>query len=137
MAMSFRQLWASGEPSQFQTISGFLRRHALSTPLDTFVLLDHIGERYRTARRLVMMKEVWADDPVGEPKHVIRAEQVIEDWLYSGPFHANKTKIERVKRWSTTSYGFCLAKAIRAMVGVMWELHIVVVGATAGLPAAA
>ncbi len=62
-------------------------------------------------------------------KDVVRARQVIEDWLYSGPFHAKKDKVERVKRWSPTSYGFTLAKAIHEIAGVMWELQIIVMGA--------
>jgi hypothetical protein len=75
-----------------------------------------------------MMKCVWADDPMGEPKDVIRARQVVDDWLYSGPFHAKKDRIERIKRWTPTSYEFTLTKAIRAIVGVVWELHIIVMG---------
>jgi hypothetical protein len=105
--------------------------------VDVVVLLDVLGDRYKTAAREVMMKGVWGDDPIGEPKDVVRARQVIEDWLYSGPFHAKKDKIERVKRWSPTSYEFTLAKAIHAVVGVMWELQIIVMGPLGELTAVA
>jgi hypothetical protein len=74
--------------------------------------------------------------PGGKPKDVIRARQVIEDWLYSGPFHAKKDKIERVKRWSPTAYEFTVTKAIHAVVGVMWELQIIVMGALGELATA-
>ncbi len=138
MTMSFRQLWDTKEPTRFEAIRDLLRSHASPARggVDVVVLLDALGGRYKEATREVMMKGVWADDPVGEPKEVIRARQVIEDWLYSGPFHAKKDKIERVKRWSPTAYEFTLTKSIHAVVGVMWELQIIVIGALGELATA-
>jgi hypothetical protein len=95
------------------------------------VLLDVLGSRFKAATRAEMMRIVWEDDPMGEPKEVIRARQVIDDWLYSGAFHADKERIARVERWSATSYEFTLAKALHAIVGVIWELQIVVGGVLA------
>lgn len=139
MAMSFRQLWEDGEPAQFQTVRNLLRAHLLlpRDRVDTRLLLDVLGQRYRGARREVMMKDVWEDDPIGEPKAVIRAEQVVNDWLYSGPFHGDKDKIARVARWSDTAYELSLIKAINGITGVIWEMQIVVMGATGELSVAA
>lgn len=131
MTMSFRQLWDKKEPTRFEAIRHVLRSHTLTAPggVGTVVLLDVLGARFKEATRAVMMKDVWADDPLGKPKEVTRARQVIEDWLYSGPFHAGRDRIERVERWSPTAYEFTLTKAIHAVVGVMWELQIIVMGA--------
>jgi hypothetical protein len=139
MTMSFRQLWDNKEPTRFEAIRDLLRSHALPARggVDVVVLLDVLGGRYKEATRAVMLKGVWAHDPMGEPKDVICARQVIEDWLYSGPFHAKKDKIERVERWSPTAYEFTLTKAIHAVVGVMWELQIIVMGALGELVATA
>jgi len=129
--MSFRQLWDAKEPARFGAIRDLLRGHALPARdgVDIALLLDVLGSRYKDATRAVMMKGVWDDDLMGEPREVIRAQQVIEDWLYSGQFHAKRDKVARIERWSRTTYEFTLAKAIHLVVGVMWELHIVVIGA--------
>lgn len=131
MAMAFRQLWDNAESTRFEVIRDLLRSHARPARdgVDVVVLLDVLGSKYKGATRDVMMKQVWLGDPMGEPKEVTRSRQVIEDWLYSGPFHAKRDKIERVKRWSPTAYEFTLIKAIHSVVGVMWELQIVVMGA--------
>lgn len=133
MAMSFRQLWDASEPARFDAVRQLLRDKALPTREGSYmrVLLDVLGSRFKAATRAEMMRIVWEDDPMGEPKEVIRARQVIDDWLYSGAFHADKARVARVQRWSTTSYEFTLAKALHAIVGVIWELQIVVGGVLA------
>lgn len=131
MSMSFRQLWNDGEPARFQTVRQLLRDNALppGDEADVRLLLDVLGARFKDATRAEMMRIVWPDDPMGEPKEVIRARQVIDDWLYSGAFHADPDRIARVERWSPTAYEFTLAKALHGVVAVMWELHVVVEGA--------
>jgi hypothetical protein len=128
MSMSFRQLWDAKEPARFDAVRQLLRDHALPPryQVDVRVLLDVLGSRFKAATRSDMMRIVWEDHPLGKPKEVIRARQVIDDWLYSGPFHADEERIARVERWSSKAYEFTLAKALHAIVGVLWELLIVV-----------
>jgi hypothetical protein len=131
MSMSFRQLWDASEPARFDAVRQLLRGNARPPrdQVDVRVLLDVLGSRFKAATRSDMMRIVWQDDRLGEPKEVIRARQVIDDWLYSGPFHADEDRIARVGRWSSTAYEFTLAKALHAIAGVIWELQIVVGGA--------
>jgi hypothetical protein len=96
--------------------------------VDAVELLYEVGTRFKQATSEVMMKNVWKDDPVGEPINVIRARQVIDDWLYAGAFHTDEEKADRVRRWSPKTYEFTLAKAIHDVAYVMWELQIVVGG---------
>ncbi len=133
MSMSFRQLWGASEPARFDAVRQLLRDHVLPPrdQVDVHVLLDVLGNHFKAATRSDMMRIVWKDDPLGKPKEVIRARQVIDDWLYSGPFHADEDRIARVGRWSNTAYEFTLAKALHAIVGVIWELQIVVGGVLA------
>jgi hypothetical protein len=130
MSMSFRQLWDAKEPARFDAVRQLLRDHALlpRDQVDVRVLLDVLGSRFKAATRSDMMRIVWEDDPMGKPKEVIRARHVIDDWLYSGPFHADEERIARVERWSSKAYEFTLAKALHTIVGVLWELQIVVGG---------
>lgn len=124
MSMSFRQLWDAREPARFDAVRQLLRGNALPPRdgVDVRVLLEVLGCRFKAATRSEMMR-------LSEPKEVIRARQVIDDWLYSGPFHADEARVARVERWSSTAYEFTLAKAIHAIVGVIWELQIIVGGA--------
>jgi len=138
MSMSLRQLWAAIEPSRFSTVRSLLRDRA-SVPrdgVDVTILLDLLGKRYNAAGRSIVMKEVWSDDPVGEPGSAIRARQVVDDWLNGGQFHGEREKMERVERWSPTAYEFTFVKAVHDIVAVRWELQIVVMGALGGLTAA-
>lgn len=139
MSMSFRQLWMPKEPAQFHRVLGILRRRTKphSGDLDTRAVLDELGRRYRSARREVMMKHVWADDPVGEPKDTFDAERVIEDWLNGGRFHSDADAEARVASWSPLAYEWSLIKALHGVAGVMWELHFVVISVLASEPDAA
>lgn len=131
MTMTFRQLWSNKEPARFEAIRALLRNRALPAHdrVEVVPLLDLLGSRLKQAAAGEMMKHVWKDDPFGTPIEVTYARQVIDDWLYAGPFHADEEKIERVERWSPETYEFTLAKAIRSVSYVFWELHIVVGGA--------
>lgn len=126
MAMVFRQLWMQGEPARFNDMRNLLRRRAAPGASDVLTMLDLLGARYKAAAREVMMKNVWADDPMGEPISVVRAEQVIDDWLYSGPFHTDAEKVERVRAWSAVPYEYSLAKSILGVAAVMWEMDLIV-----------
>jgi len=141
MAMVFRQLWMQSEPARFNDMRNLLRRRALPEGgEDVVVMLDILGARYKAASREVMMKNVWEHDSMGEPISVVRAEQVIDDWLYSGPFHTDPEKVERVKSWSKDPYEYSLAKSIRGLAAVMWELDLIVqdaLGERAALAASA
>jgi hypothetical protein len=130
MMMTFRQLWSAKEPARFDATRALLRRHALPARdgVDAVELLDEVGTRFKQATSEVMMKNVWKDDPVGEPINVIRARQVIDDWFYAGAFHTDEEKAGRVRRWSPKTYEFTLAKAIHDVAYVMWELQVVVGG---------
>jgi hypothetical protein len=130
-AMTFRQLWDEKEPARFTAVRNLLRRHALPARggVDTAALLDVLGSRFRAATRLEMMRVMWSRDPLFEPNEVIRARQFIDDWMYGGAFHANTERAARLDRWVPVTYELTLAKALHAIVGVIWELHIVVGGA--------
>jgi hypothetical protein len=127
MMMTFRQLWITKEPARFDATRALLRSHALPAQdgVDAVEILDEIGTRFKLATSEVMMKDVWEDDPVGEPIDVIRACQVIDDWLYAGAFHTDEEKAERVGRWSPSTYEFTFAQAIHNVAYVMWELQVV------------
>jgi hypothetical protein len=139
MAMTFRQLWMTGEPAEFQGVRGMLRKRAKSPRdrVDVVVPLDELGRRYRDATREVRMKDVDRADPFGEPLRVHRARQVIDDWLYSGPFHTEPARVQRVQAWSRPGYEWALVESINEIASVMWELHLVVRGALAASSTAA
>lgn len=130
MTMTFRQLWMVREPARFETVRGVLRKRAAPQRGDVDVtrLLDELGRRYSRARKDEMMRHVWIDDPMGEPKEIFVAEQVIDDWLYGGTFHSDDGRAKRVRSWSKTQYEWSLIKSINALAAVMWELDIVVGG---------
>lgn len=131
MTMVFRQLWENGERAEFQSVRALLRKRAREAEggANTVLLLDLLGKRYKAAARAEMMRHVWADDPMGKPKEVFRARQVINDWLYAGPFHTDPEKVARVQSWSQPAYTYSLAEAIRRVAAVMWELDLIVQGA--------
>lgn len=133
MAMTFRRLWLQGEPARFELILRLLRDHARldSRGGEARRLLEHLGRRYRNAKREVLMRHVREDDPVGEPIRVFRAEDVIDDWLYSGPFHEDDDRAARVASWSPVGYEWSFIKGITGVAAVMWELHVVVVAVLA------
>jgi hypothetical protein len=126
MTMVFRQMWSKREPAQASKVLSVLRRHAVGP--STVSLLDEIGEHLRAAGRRELMKHVWIDDPMGTPKQVFRAAEVIDDWLYSGAFHTDLDKKAKVAGWSAASYEGSLIKGIADVAAVMWELDIVVGG---------
>jgi hypothetical protein len=131
MAMTFRHVWQPGEPANFDSIRSLLRSRAAPSRAgaEAVGLLDVLGKRFKEARREEMMKHVWEDDPMGKPKKVFRASQVVDDWINGYAFHKDSDKAERVASWSPTQYEWTLTKAINEFAGVIWELHIVVMGA--------
>lgn len=138
MAMTFRHLWQPGEPANFESIRSLLRDRAAPSPpgAEAVKLLDVLGKRFKDVRRKEMLKHVWADEPMGKPIKVFRATQVVDDWLNGYAFHKDTDKAERVASWSATQYEWSLIKAIHDFAGVMWELHIVLMGAVAAAEAA-
>jgi hypothetical protein len=139
MSMSFRQLWMQDEDAQFHRIHRILRQAVKpsSDGTDVVAVLDELGRRHRQARREVMMKHVWVDDPVGVPKQTFDAERVINDWLYGGQFHSDPEAAARVQSWSPVAYEWSLIKALQEVIGVLFELHLLVVAALAARPGAA
>jgi hypothetical protein len=130
MTMVFRQLWQDGEPARYETIRSLLRTHAKPTPRGTeaVALLDLLGSRFKRERRHVLMSHVWEDDPVGEPIRVFRAARVLDDWFNGVLFHPDEHKARSVRAWSPTAYEYSAVKSINRIAGVMWELHLVVMG---------
>lgn len=135
MAMTFRQLWQQGEPANFESVRAILRRRVAPSAegAEALALVDALGRSYKDARREVLMKHVWQDDPMGKPKEVFRTARVVDDWLNGFAFHSDADKAKRVESWSPTSYEWSLIKAINDLAGVMWEMHIVVMGALAAV----
>jgi hypothetical protein len=128
MAMSFRRLQLHDEPARFEPVLKLLLDHL--SPDDprgyTHGLLTHLGRRYRQARRTELMKQVWEDDPFGEPIRVVRAQRVIDDWFNAGPFHGDEQKSQRVAAWSPVAYEWSFVKAVHGIAAVIWELHVIV-----------
>jgi len=139
MTMVFRQLWSPSEPAEFGKVLAILRERvkASAEGAEALKLLDILEESYEQASDAEMMRHVWEHDPMGKPKEVFTAKQVIRDWLYSGPFHTDKARAERVKSWSKVQYEYSLIKAVIGLAGPMWELSLVVQGALDEPPAAA
>ncbi|MGO9759808.1 MAG: hypothetical protein ACLP1Q_00910 [Solirubrobacteraceae bacterium] len=129
--MDLRQLWMKKERTHFPKVRNMLHRHAdgkgSAASVEAVTQLDGIGRRYSEALKTTLMSFVDPVNPMVALK-TISAEQVVQDWLYSGPAHWDEERAARVKLWSKEGYEFSLTKALNSFADVYWELDLLVQG---------
>lgn len=129
--MDLRQLWMKKERTHFPRVRNMLRRHAFdkasAASAKAVIQIDGIGDRYTEALNATLMSFADVANPM-VALQTISAEQVVEDWLYSGPAHWDEERAARVKLWSREGYEFSLTKALNSFADVYWELDLLVQG---------
>lgn len=131
MLADFRQLWMKREPTRFEKILELLRSHAeergSGASAQAIIELDALAERNEEARSRPMMSFVDPDNPMKVIENV-PAEQAIDDWLYSGPFHLNPKKASRAAVWGDTAQEYTVTKVAREYAVLRSQLDVVVQG---------
>jgi hypothetical protein len=121
--IDFRRLWLQKERTHFTKVLTLLREHSEDESATT--MLNALGRDFREACRDELMATTDPKDP-GKTR-LIRARQVINDWLNGGSFHDDVDARERVKRWSPATYEFSLIKAVNRVSNVCLALDVPIV----------